>query len=121
MITYIITLILILLATINFNKYLIDNVYADKVKQRKWHQSQALQWAVIYLGVTIPYTIFSDWGIWLTLLTFACFYPHLYDIGLNIRRGEKITHKGEHDLSMDLKNNLFLIGIILIIIQTIWR
>ena len=121
MYAYIITLILILLATINFNKFLIDNVYADKVKQRKWHHSQVIQWVIVYLGVTLGYTFLLGSGIWLTLLTFACFYPHLYDIGLNVRRGEKMNHKGEHDLNMELKNNLFLIGILLIIIQIIWR
>ena len=118
---YIITLILILLATINFNKELIDDAKGIKKEQKEWHYAQVIQWGLIYLGVTLPYTFLLGSTIWLVLLTFACFYPHLYDIGLNIRRGEKINHKGEHDLSMDLKNNLFLIGIILIIIQTIWR
>ena len=101
--------ILILLATINFNKELIDNVFSNAKEQREWHTSQFIQWAVIYGSIMLISTE------WLETIIFTCFYPMLYYLGLNIRRGLKWYHKGLHDLPMWVKIILIVIGIILII------
>jgi hypothetical protein len=103
----------IMIATINFNKELIDNVFLDAKKQKEWHYAQLIQWVVIYGSIAI----FPDWRNWLEVLTFGCFYPTLYDIGLNLRRGLKWNHKGVHDLPDWVKIVLIVVGIILIIVK----
>lgn len=102
--------ILILLATINFNKELIDNVTSNAKEQKEWHYAQLLQWIVIYGSIMLITTK------WYETIIFACFYPILYDLGLNLRRGLRWNHKGMHDLPITVKIILVAIGIILIII-----
>lgn len=114
---YYITLLAILSATINFNKELIDNVISNAKEQKEWHYAQVIQWSFIYLGVTLPYTIFLGSGIWYHLGIYGCFYPTIYDLGLNLRRGLEWNHKGVHDLPIWTKIVLIVIGIILIIIK----
>lgn len=103
------TYILILLATINFNKELIDNVMSNAKEQREWHYAQLAQWIVIYGSIMLISTK------WLETIIFACFYPALYDLGLNVRRGLKWNHKGEHDLPVWVKIILIVVGIILVV------
>lgn len=102
------TYILILLATIEFNKQLIDNVKPDEKQQKEWHYAQLVLWFIVYGGI-----MFLTGEYKLTFV-FACFYPFVYDTLLNLRRGEKWFHKGKHDLPSVIKYGLVLIGIILI-------
>lgn len=103
--------ILILLATINFNKELIDNVFSNAKEQKEWHYAQFTQWVVIYVSIMLIT------GKWFETIIFACFYPVLYDLGLNVRRGLKWNHKGLHDLPIIIKIILSIIGIILIVVK----
>lgn len=113
---YYITLFAIQLATINFNKELIDNVFSNAKEQKEWHYAQAIQLAFIYFGVTLPFSVLLGSGIWYHLGIFICFNPTIYDLGLNLRRGKDWDYKGVHDLPVWTKIVLIVIGIILIII-----
>jgi hypothetical protein len=108
----IIILVGILLATIEFNKQLIDNVKPDAKQQKEWHYAQLVLWIITY--GSIAYLS----GEYMLIAIFACFYPSVYDIGLSLRRGLKWNHKGKHDLPDIVKISLIVIGIILIIIKS---
>ena len=105
------TLTLILIATINFNKELIDNVFSDAKEQKEWHWAQWVQWCIIYGSI-----MFLTQTYWQTII-FGCFYPTLYDLGLNVRRGLKWNHKGVHDFPIFIKIILIVIGLILIVVK----
>jgi hypothetical protein len=114
---YYITLFAILFATINFNKTLIDNVFENAKEQKEWHYAQLFQWVVVHIGITLPFSFLLGSGIWYHLGIFGCFYPTIYDLGLNLRRGEDWNKRGVHDLPVWLKIVLIVIGSIL----TIWK
>lgn len=101
--------ILILLATVEFNKQLIDNVTSDEKEQREWHNAQRFQWVVIYTGIAFLT------GDFVTLVSFGMVYAFTYDTLLNLRRGLKWDHEGKHDLPKTIKYILFIIGVISLI------
>lgn len=103
--------ILILFATIEFNKQLIDNVKPDVKQQKEWHIAQLVLWFVIYGSIMFLTKEYIQ------IIIFACFYPFVYDTLLNLRRGLEWNHRGKHDLPLVIKYGLFLIGIILIIVE----
>lgn len=103
---------LILLATIEFNKQLIDNVKPNAKEQKEWHYAQFVLWVITYSSIAYLS------GEYMLIAIFACFYPSIYDIGLNLRRGLNIFHKGTHDLPDLVKISLIILGIILIIIKS---
>lgn len=104
-------MILILLATVEFNKQLIDNVIFEAKEQREWHYAQLLQWIVIYGGIMLLTKAYWE------IIIFGCFYPLVYDTLLNLRRGFKWDYEGEHDLPKYIKYGLSIVGIVLIIIK----
>lgn len=83
----------------------------NKKEQKEWHIAQLILWFVIYGSI-----MFLTNEYMLTII-FACFYPFVYDTLLNLRRGEKWNHKGEHDLPVFIKYSLIIIGIIIIIVK----
>lgn len=101
--------ILILLATIEFNKQLIDNVGYNPKEQREWHIAQFAQWVIIYSSIAF---LTKDF---ITLIGFAGIYPLTYDTLLNWRRGLKQDHEGVHDVPKLVKYIFFVIGLITLI------
>ena len=100
-----ISYILILLATVEFNKQLIDNVKVDPKEQREWHLAQMAQWIIIY--TSLAYVS----GQWVYLIGYGLTYSLLYDTLLNLRRGLKWNYQGKHDLPKLVKYALFIAGI----------
>ena len=114
---YLLTTYLVILAFIvEFNKQLIDNVKSDAKEQREWHVAQFFLWIGIYLAITFSPAFFMKIDFWThakMLILFGGFFPTVYDILLNKRRGLEAFHKGVHDLPWYVK-------IVLIIIAIFW-